>query len=361
MTPCRTLLPVLLTTATLVSAQVTATFTTFGQGCPGTGLGLGGTTIAPAMAATNWGSGNAIPFGWSPVRFQQVLSVADLPQALTMAGVSLRQPHTGPVAQRFTVDLELRIGYTLRTGAALSSTFDANWDVAPPVLVVPRQQVVFPDQLAGYPQSPDQFLLTIPWATTFQWVPQAGRNLLVEVVVHGNSWGNGVYGYPIDNVSGTTAIWGTPANTAVANGYGGPRAFGPAFGFVAQTSTAVPSLFSTQTPQIGDQFRIRVAQCAPSAGVFLLAGFATSQWSGQPLPLDLGGYGAAGCAVLLAPAATDVLVASAAGTTNRQYDLPNNIYLLGLHLFHQAFVVDPLANGLGLAASNGGDGLLGNQ
>ena len=361
MTTLRTLLPVLAATCAVASAQVTATFATFGQGCPGTGLGLGDTSIAPAIAATNWGSGNAIPFGWSPVRFQQVLSSTDLPQAFTMAALSLRQPHTGPVAHGFTVDLELRVGYTTRTGASLSTTFDANWDVAPPVLVVPRRQVVFPDQLVTYPQAPDQFLLTIPWATTFGWVPQAGRNLLVEVVVHGNSAGNGVYGYPIDNVSGTTAIWGTPANTAIANGYGGARSFGPAFGFVAQTNTAVPTLWSDQTPQIGDQFRIRVAQCAPASLVFLLAGFSTSVWNGLPLPADLGGYGAPGCEVLLAPAATNVLVASGAGATNLQYDLPNDIYLLGLHLYNQAFVVDPLANGLGLAASNGGDGLLGNQ
>lgn len=346
--------------ATAANAQVTASWAPFGAGCPGTGIGLGATQVLPAIANQSWGSGNAIPFGWSPNRYQQVITGSELPTPFTIAAMSLRRPHTGPIAHGFTVDLEIKVGYTTRQGAALSTTFAANQDAGPLTTVLPRAQVVFPDQSAVYPQTYTDMAVTIPWPVAFAWVPQPGLHLLVDITVFGNSVGGGIYGYPLDNTSGTWSLWGTPATATVANG-GAVRGFGFVMGLVEQTNAALPRLYSDQTPMIGDQFRIRMSQCTPRALVALAMGLSRTQSGATPLPFSLAGLGAPGCDVLVDPADVLFLTASSSGTTNHQYNIPNNIYFLRMHLYSQAFVVDPMANALGLAVSNAGDGYVGNQ
>lgn len=352
-------LPLALLTS-LVTAQFDATFTTFGSGCPGTGSGLGTRTILPAAASTSFGSGNTIPLGWSPNRYQQVLLGSELPNAFTMAALSLRQPHLGPVAHNFTIDVEIKIGYTTRWSTGLSPTFANNWDVASPTIVLPRTLVDLPDQPTASPTSPQQFLVTIPWTSTFDWVPQAGRNLLIEITVFTNSIGGGIYGYPIDNTSGTWSLYGTPETATIANG-GPVRGFGLVMGFEALTNTAVPRLFSDDTPQIGNTFRVRVDQATPSTVAVLALGWSNTSWNGTPLPWSLGALGAPGCAVLAEPALTNLLVIGAAGTGNVQYTLPNQLQALGSSFYNQALVFDPVANPLGLVVSNGGHGVFGNQ
>jgi hypothetical protein len=346
-------------TAAFCSAQVTATYGVFGAGCPGTGIGLGGTQLLPAAAATTWGAGNAIPFGWSPNKYQQVFLGNELPAAFTMAALSLRQPHTGPVAHNFTIDVEIRVGYTTRWLPTLSTTFAANWDAGAPVTVLPRSLVDFPDQSQSPPANPTDVLLTIPWQNTFDWVPQAGRNLLVEVIVFGNSSGT-IYGYPIDNLGGTVSIWGTPETATTANG-GPVRTFGLVMGFVEQTHTAVPRLYSTDTPQIGNTFRVRLSQTAPSSIAALFFGWSSTTWNGVPLPMDLGGIGAPSCDLLVSPDDIRVLLTNGAGAANQQYDIPNVIYALGQSFYNQAFVFDPTVNPLGFVGTNGGVGVFGNQ
>lgn len=339
--------------------QVTATYAAFGAGCPGTGTGLGNTHLIPAVASTAWGSGNAIPIGWSPNRFQQFFAGTELPNAFTIAALSFRQPHTGSIAQAFQVDMEIAVGYTTRWQGTISSTFATNWDVAPPTVVLPRTIVNFPDQQPQV-QSLTEMLVTIPWPVTFDWVPQPGQNLLVDITIFGNSAGSGIYGYPLDNVGGTYGQWGTPALATIANG-GPPRAFGPVMGLVELTHTAVPALYSTSTPQIGNTFRVRVAQCPAAAVVFLMFGWSNAISHGYALPFPLQPYGAPGCDVLVDAMDTRFLTANAAGYTSLNYSIPNNIYALGLHFYNQAFALDSGANALGISASNGGVGVMGNQ
>lgn len=343
---------------TLGAAQVTATYATFGAGCAGTGTGLAGRTLLPAAASTAWGGGNVIPFGWTPNRYQQVFLGSELPTAFTIGGLSLRQPHTGATAARFTIEVEIKVGYTTRWGTGLGTTFASNWDVAPPVTVLPRTFFELPDQPAPPPNHAD-VLVTIPWTAPFAWVPQPGRNLLVDITIFGNSWGSQTYGYPLDNLGGTYSVWGTPETATVANG--GLRSFGPVMSFDALTNTAVPHLYSDDTPQIGNTFRVRVNQCLPSSVALLLFGSSATTWNGVPLPFDLGPYGAPGCSLLVENLISSALVTNPAGATNLQYTLPYNIYVLGQSFYNQAFVFDPAANAFGFVASNAGHGVFGNQ
>ena len=218
-----------------------------------------------------------------------------------------------------------------------------------------------PDMQSLYDTLPNftDVLVTIPWAVPFAWVPQPGRHLLVEITVYGNSWGSGIYGYPIDNLSGTYSLYGTPANATVANS--GLRGFGLVMGFDAQTNTAVPHLYSDDTPQIGNTFRVRVNQCRPSTVALLLFGMSATSWNGLSLPFDLGAFGAPGCALLVENLIASALVTNGSGATNLQYSLPYDIYVLGQSFYNQAFVFDPTANAFGFVASNAGHGVFGNQ
>lgn len=341
--------------AALAPAQVTATYDTFGAGCPGTGSGLGQSHIVPAIAATSFGSGNAIPFGWTPNRFQQVFLGTELPTACTLAAVMLRGANQVVHAPTYVVDMDMQVGYTTRAPGTLSATFASNWDLGAPVMVLPRSQVTFPDHVQ--PTGPSDFRVSIPWTNTFAWVPSPGTNLLVEITIYGNSNGNQIYGWPVDNVSGTYEVYGTPANATT----GQVRSFGPAMSFVEQTNTAVPRLFSTDTPQINNQFRVRVAQATPSSAALLLLGLSNTWFQGQQLPFDLGPIGAPGCLLLAAGDDLRLLTLNSSGAANLQYSIPNNIYLLNLQFYNQAFIADAGANGLGIATTNGGVGRLGNQ
>ena len=42
----------------------------------------------------------------------------------------------------------------------------------------------------------------MPWPAPFAWVPQAGRNFLIQPTIYGNSFGNQIWGYPFDAAGG---------------------------------------------------------------------------------------------------------------------------------------------------------------
>jgi hypothetical protein len=341
-------------------AQFDATYTAYGTGCPGTGSGLGGHNVVPAPYANAFaGSDNSIPFTWSPVRYQQVFAGTDLPRAFTIGGLAVRQNERAPVAHNVTVDLEIKVAYTTRTPSTMNTTFAANFDAGAPVIVLPRTNVTFPDQSPTPPTSPAQFLMTIPWPTQFAWVPTAGTNLLIDVTVFGNSYGNRTWGYPLDAGSGQTArLWGTPANAttgALETGYG------LVLSLVEWTTTAVPTLTSAETPQIGNQFPVTLGQARPNAPALLLFGASNQSWSGLSLPFDLGALGATGCQTLASGELILPVTTRSTGSATITFDIPSNIYILGGRFYNQFAVVDAAANRLGLALSNAAVGVFGNQ
>ena len=358
--PVPHLLALLALTAAPATTQVTATYAAFGTGCPGTGIGLGSHHVVPAPYGTSFGgSDNSIPFTWSPVRYQQVFVGTDLPLAFTMGGLALRQNERGPIAHNITVDLEIRLGFTSRTGATMSTTFATNFDLGTPVTVVPRRTVLFPDQNATPPTNPAQFLLTIPFANTFAWVPTPGSNLLIDVTIYGNSFGNQIWGYPLDAAGGQTGrLYGSPATATT--GTLEPN-YGLVMSFVEQTHTAVPVLTSAETPQIGNQFPVTVDQARPGAVALLLLGASNTSFGGIPLPLDLGTVGAPGCPLLASGELMQAVAINGSGRGSFVFDIPNNIYMLGGRFYNQYLVIDPAANALGVAVSNGGVGVIGNQ
>lgn len=339
-------------------AQINASYGPFGTGCSGTGPGLGNTHALPAAMATSFGgSNNAIPFGWYPVKYQQVFLGTDLPNAFTMGGLALRQDEAG-FAYSLTVDLEIEVGMTTRGPSTMSNVFAANFDAGPSVIVRPRAQIVFPDQRVPPPAMPSEFFFTIAWPTTFDWVPSPGSNFLVQVTIYGNSHGSQAAGYALDACGGATArLYGSPATAT--SGTLNPN-YGLVMGIVEPIQTAVPLLYSTSTPQIGDTFRVRLAQARPSSFALMLLGLSNGYWAGHSLPLDLGARGAPGCSLLTAVDDAQLVLINSGGTGSYVYSLPNDIYLLGMVFYNQYLVADPPANALGFVTTNGGVGRVGN-
>ena len=194
-------------------------------------------------------------------------------------------------------------------------------------------------------------------ADVWQFANSPRQTKAVSVVMRGMFGHHNAYGYPFDNVSGVYSVWGTPETATT----GQLRSFGPAMRFVEWTNTAIPRLYSTSTPQIGNTFRVRLAQGRPAALAVMATGFSNTFWNGNLLPFDLAAQGAPGCSLAVSPDSVLAVVLSSTGTGSQQFTIPNSIYLLGLTIHNQALVADPTVNALGWVTSNAGTGVLGNQ
>lgn len=104
-------------------------------------------------------------------------------------------------------------------------------------------------------------------------------------------------------------------------------------------------------PQLGSSFQIMVSSMpTPGAGL-VTTGFSDTLHGSTPLPLDLGLFGAPGCALLSSPDSL-TLVISSGGVAGMTLPIPNTTTLAGVGFHNQALVIDVAANGLGLTTSN---------
>ncbi|HLQ38424.1 MAG TPA: hypothetical protein VK348_11520, partial [Planctomycetota bacterium] len=133
----------------------------------------------------------------------------------------------------------------------------------------------------------------------------------------------------------------------VTFGAGCPGAGG--FTPVASTNTlARPGITWTQ----------QVNQAASQRLAMWVLGDSNVMWGALPLPLDLGGYiGASGCSLLTDPVVTMFTTTigggAGGGIGTISVNLPSITSYVGMSVFSQWFVSDPLANNGILAASAG--------
>jgi serine protease AprX len=113
----------------------------------------------------------------------------------------------------------------------------------------------------------------------------------------------------------------------------------------------VPALSSRGLPQFGASFEVTLASALPATFAVLVSG--TSDTSNQGLPLPAALPGAPGCNLLVSAEALDAMLVAGDGTASRAFPVPPNLSLVGLVLFHQWAVLDPI-NPLGIVMSNGG-------
>jgi hypothetical protein len=107
----------------------------------------------------------------------------------------------------------------------------------------------------------------------------------------------------------------------------------------------VPRLGISIGPRLGKQMRVNLSAASANCAAAVLAlGFSDQQWSGMPLPADLGFLGLPGCVWRVAGDTLPLVATSgpAGDSRNASYplDVPSNPGLLGLVLFAQWIVFD---------------------
>jgi hypothetical protein len=228
------------------------------------------------------------------------------------------------------LQLEVRMGWTANTSATVSTTFDANYDGAPVTVFGPALFQLPNLRDAASPLPNGQ--LSIPLTTPFLYAP-AGRNLIVEYRVFGNSGGGTSFNYRLDR-----ADFYSPVND------GAPGC--PTSGNLTPVLAASPvrvgaSLSLTGTNGPANSFGViaidvggRLTTPFPLATVF---GGVAPTCTGQILPTNLATIGAA---------------TFTTGSFSASYSIPNNPALDNLWIAHQALLLDVFAPG-GLVVSNG--------
>ena len=117
----------------------------------------------PAAYKNKFGTANnSIPFSWSPIRYQQVFRGSEMPKALRIVGLGLRQDEAFTSYKGQTIDVEIRLGYSRRSESNLSTAFSTNFDVGAPVLVLPRSTIKLPDMKSSKPTDPQYWLVQVP-------------------------------------------------------------------------------------------------------------------------------------------------------------------------------------------------------
>lgn len=111
------------------------------------------------------------------------------------------------------------------------------------------------------------------------------------------------------------------------------------------TAGVVPHLGVSVGPRLGRQMQINLSDASPNcAAAVLVLGYSDQQWSGMPLPADLGLVGLPGCVWRVSADAMPLVATSgpAGASRNANYPLtvPSDPSLLGLVLFAQWIVFE---------------------
>ena len=131
------------------------------------------------------------------------------------------------------------------------------------------------------------------------------------------------------------------------------------FGTGCRGSNGQTPQLSGTAPKLGQSLTVSLARARPSTPVTLFFGGSKTTWNQQSLPLDLTPFGAAGCALLVAPSVGVNLTSSSRGAASLTVPVPNDSKLHGAEFHNQWIVLDPGANTLGIVTSNGGSATIG--
>jgi hypothetical protein len=230
------------------------------------------------------------------------------------------------------LQLEVRMGFTANSATAPATTFDANYDGAPVTVFGPALFQLPNLRDANAPLTDGRFFVDL--ATPFVYAP-AGRNLVVEYRVFGNSGGGSSFNYRLDRADFfSPVLLGAPG--------------------CATSGNQVPEL--TASPVRTGQTLTLTGTKGP-ANSFGIVIVDVGGRLAPPLPLDLIFAGVSPtCTAQLVPASLATI--GAATTTNggftASYAIPNNPALNDLWLAHQALLLDVFAPG-GLVVSNGAE------
>ena len=115
--------------------------------------------------------------------------------------------------------------------------------------------------------------------------------------------------------------------------------------------TVTPSLGNSGLPILSSTYNVTLDDAIPATFAIMVSGLSDTTWSGSPLPIALAG--APGCDVYAAPEVLQLFVTSGTGTASAPFSIPATPANIGLSLYHQWAVLDA-ANALGIVVSDAG-------
>jgi hypothetical protein len=301
-----------------------------------TALAAQSVTIFPSeYTAVTEGPLNApnLPFANGTSRVMIVYDTTDVavPVGASITRLGFRQDATLTTMDAGrSLQLEVRMGYTTNSATAPSNAFDTNYDGAPTTVFGPALFQLPNLRDAANPLPSGQFFVNL--TTPFVYAP-AGRNLVVEYRVLGNSGGGTSFNYRLDRADFFSPVQAGPAGCVHSGGN-------------TTTLNATPVRVGSSTTLTGATGPANTAGVlAIAVGSQLVAPYALDPvfvgiaptCRGQLAPLDL----------VLATVTT-----SSSGGFSLAYNVPNVPALNDLWLSHQALLLDAFAPG-GIVVSNG--------
>ena len=333
--------------------KTTATYSSFGTGCPGTG-GTPGVVLPTAMTTKVGNSNNYYGVGRANMRYQQVFTGSQVGTVRRFVGHSLRARARTDSGGSQT--LEIKVSSTTYSPSTITGTFNTN--------ITSKQTIVFKKKTYNYPTmtlntNPSKFQIRFKWDNPYLWLKPKGQNLLIEVI---NTSSKNLLYFPdaISGDSNVTRIYATSGSTATTGTIGRNYGVVMRFDYVGLGS-AIPAISSTGTPILGKTFSIDLDAAKANTAAGLIVGLSKSLWGQTKLPLDLTPLNAKGCNLLVSPDLITGVGVGATGSAKVQVPIPNQKSLIGVQWHNQFLVLDAKANGLGMAFSNGGSAKVGEQ
>ncbi len=335
----------------------------FGKGCKGSGLLPGIAAVAPATYAKAWGeSRTAVPLGYYNHRVQHVYSLKALPSSFTATGIAFRHDNQYVRSlSNYWIEFSISMGYTSKTPSTLSSYFSSNI-TGPMINVLSKKKVNLP-YWTSVNRSTGNWDIKIPFTRPFTYIPQTGKQLLVDFRKTNSSRGDTYSYYWVDAVSNSNylvsrvyARGSNPSSGTRVLGFGAVLAFTRPAG-----PGAVPALSTSGTPQVGTSFTINLSRARASTAAGIVLGFSNTRWRGINLPFDLSGIGAPGCNLLVSLDLMALTGTNSSGAGSLRVSVPNDKALIQSVLYWQGMVIDPPANQAGTAWTNGLRTLIGGQ
>lgn len=306
-------------------------------------------TSPPLAGATNVDR----PFPGGIGRYQQWYSAASL-QSVILEPRRIEQLEffagNSPTAWTGTINCEILLGHGRLSG--VTGTFANNWDDTP-VVVKPMGNVTLNVGVLG------QVCMTVPLPTRFTW--DRARPILMEIRVAGNSNNNQPFNY---NFRGHTALLGTTSRVyfggtvqnptgTVTQGMGMVTRFTARPGAVLDFGTGcageggfVPVGSVTQVPSPAITWTHQLTNASSQRTCLWVIGDTRD----APFPLDLTlllGFPSSPCMLRMNPvnviALTTVGGGAGAGVASLPLLLPATTGYVGMSLFTQWVVLDPLA------------------
>ncbi len=303
------------------------------------------------------------PFPGGIGRYHQWYSAtalgAGIPEPMRIEQLEFFAGNT-PTSQAAQIDCEIFMGHGKFSG--LTGSFASNYDDAP-ILVKPRALVPL---IAG---TLGQVVITLPFTTRFTW--DRFRPIVLEVRVFGNSLGNAPFNYNFRGTTTSTGITSRLYGGGSANATTGSILQG--VGMMTRFSARPGAVVAFGTGCAGEGGFIPVAAVAqvPSPAttwVHTLSGAASQRtclWvigdtNQSPFPLDLMallGFPSSNCMLRTNPVnlITAMAVGGGAGSgiATLPIALPPTTNYVGMSLFTQWVVLDPLAANGVLSVSQG--------